>query len=140
MKYFRYLGNKDYDPTNMLRSMLDTITITDTSGTGSNECWVPMNIPEGKVIAAILVRSKTSAVNTGPSSWHHSLVHWGAIPAMKLKANSNYKQKYTAYFNSATATSFTVGLGFKVKASQDTSYGFAINTDVAYVVVLVDSE
>ena len=145
----------------------DTITITDTSGTGANECWIPMTIPEGKVIAAILVRSKTSAVNTGPSSWHHSLVHWGAIPAMKLKANANYKQKYTAYYNSATATTFTVGLGtsvttiasslgtslsnvvafnssnglgFKVKATQDTTYGFAVNTDVAYVVVLVDNE
>jgi hypothetical protein len=29
MKYFRYLGNKDYNPEKMLESMLDTITITD---------------------------------------------------------------------------------------------------------------
>ena len=142
-----------------------TVTITDTNGYG--ECWVPITVPAGKTISAVLVRSRTSSINTGPSSWHHSIILWGSIPSMTGDANTRYKQRYSAYLNNATATSFTsevtksqsqlsqylsstmnsvvaynsdFGLGFKVKTAQDNTYGFAVNTDYSYIVVLVDSE
>jgi len=142
-----------------------TVTITDTNGYA--ECWIPMTIPEGKAIAAILVRSRTSSVYTSKSAWHHSLIQWGFIPSVSSEAKARNKQRFTAYYNSATATTYTsevakstsvlseylstslssvvafnsnFGLGFKVKAEQGNTYGFAINTDVEYIVVLVDSE
>lgn len=141
-----------------------TVTITDTTE-GSNECWVPVTIPSGKTIAGILVRSRSSSVYTGPSNWHHSLIHWGAIPANTGTPQTASKNRYTAYLNSATATTattslttstFTIsstlgttfsnvvafnsekGLGFKVKNTQGTTYGFAVDTYVSYVIILVD--
>ena len=142
-----------------------TVTITDTNGYG--ECWVPMTIPAGKAIGAIIVRSRTSSVYTGPSSWHHSLIQWGFIPNVSSEAKARNKQRFTAYYNNATATTYTsevtkttsvlseyvstslssvvafnsnFGLGFKVKTEHDNKYGFAVNTDYEYIVVLVDSE
>lgn len=142
-----------------------TVTITDTNGYG--ECWIPMTIPAGKAIAAILVRSRTSSVYNTKSAWHHSLIQWGFIPSVSSETKAKNKQRFTAYYNSATATTYTsevakstsviseylssnlssvvaynadFGLGFKVKAEQGNTYGFAINTDVEYIVVLVDNE
>ena len=143
-----------------------TVTVTNTSGTGANECWIPVNIPSGKTIAGILIRSKTSQVYTAPSSWYRAIVHWGMIPQNAYEDKENNKCRIVGYYNSATATSlqpaFTVagipiastlgtglndvaafdsskGLGLKVKATQGgNAYGFAINTEYEYIIILVD--
>ena len=143
-----------------------TVTITDTNT--YNECWVPMTIPEGKDIGAILVRSRDSTIYTSPSAWYRSIIQFGLIPSVSTKTNTKYKQRFSAYYNNASATTYTSevvksqsslpqylagnlqgvvafnsdygGLGFKVKAEKGNTYGFAINTEVEYIVVLVDSE
>lgn len=145
--------------------IMGTVTITDTDG--YNECWVPMTIPNGKAIGAILARSITSSVYTSPSAWYRSIIQYGFIPSVSSEAKTKYKQRFSAYFNTASSTTYTsevvksqsslpqylaanlpsvvafnadFGLGFKVKAEQGNTYGFAVNTDVEYIVVLVDSE
>ena len=143
-----------------------TVTVTDTSGTGAEECWIPMNIPTGKTIGGILVRTRDSNIYNAPSDWHHSLVHWGAIPAVSQGNNSQYKNRYQAYYNTATATTltqtiaitaFTIsvtlgttaqscvafdaskGLGLRVKTKKGSTFGFAVNTVAEYIVILVDA-
>lgn len=144
-----------------------TVTVKDTSGTGAKECWTPVVIPAGKSIAGILIRSKTLQVYTAPSAWYRAMVHWGMIPQNQYADKENAKCRIVAYYNSASATSlqpgFTTtgipiastlgtglndvaafdsskGLGLKVKATQGgNAYGFALNTDYEYIIMLVDA-